>query len=249
MVMKWQLILLTCIFTSLMAFAESEGIAEIARLREAADSLHSVGRTDSAVMVAQRAIELAEKSGDLTQIVGTRSARGVFLRSLGRIDEALESYDGALAIVTSGKFREDPDQEAIEELASLYTNLAVLDLDMQHKDQASMHASLAGEWIAKSNDPELRSTVYGVVGSVLTGCGESEKALGFQDLAYKDALVSGDKEAAFRAAAYAMLASERIGKKDDAGEWRERCHALLPEVGSSMARLVYYQAECSICLK
>lgn len=247
--MRWQLILLTCIFTSLMAFAESEGIAEIARLREAADSLHSVGRTDSAVMVAQRAIELAEKSGDLTQIVGTRSARGVFLRSLGRIDEALESYDGALAIVTSGKFREDPDQEAIEELASLYINLAVLDLDMQHKDQAAMHASLAGEWIAKSSDPELRSTVYGVVGSVLTGCGEPEKALGFQDLAYKDALASGDKEAAFRAAAYAMLASDRIGKKDDAGEWRERCQALLPEVGSSMARLVYYQAECSICLK
>lgn len=249
MVMRWQLILLTCIFTSLMAFAESEGIAEIARLREAADSLHSVGRTDSAVMVAQRAIELAEKSGDLTQIVGTRSARGVFLRSLGRIDEALESYDGALAIVTSGKFREDPDQEAIEELASLYINLAVLDLDMQHKDQAAMHASLAGEWIAKSSDPELRSTVYGVVGSVLTGCGEPEKALGFQDLAYKDALASGAKEAAFRAAAYAMLASDRIGKKYDAGEWRERCHALLPEVGASMARLVYYQAECSICLK
>ena len=147
MVMRWLLILLTCILTSLMAFAESEGIAEIARLRETADSLHSIGRTDSAVIVAQRAVELAEKSGDLTQIVGTRSARGVFLRSLGRIDEALESYDKALAIVTSGKFREDPDQEAIEEIASLYIDLAVLDLDMQHKDQAAIHARLSPQWL------------------------------------------------------------------------------------------------------
>lgn len=247
--MRLQLFLIICLLTSLTAFSDSGSIAEIAGLREAADSLHSIGRTDSAAIVGRRAIELAEKSGDLTQIVGTRSAQGVFLRSLGRIDEALESYEGALEIITSGKFRENPDQEAIEEIASLYINLSVLNLDTQHKEQAVKHATLAGEWIAKSSDPELRSTIYGVVGSVLTGCGEPEKALQYQELAYKDAMESGDREAAFRAAAYAMLASDRIGNKGTADDWRRKCQALLPEIESSMARLVYYQAECSINLK
>ncbi|MDE7346438.1 MAG: hypothetical protein K2N48_06830 [Muribaculaceae bacterium] len=247
--MKNILITLSVILYAIATYANREDLAEIARLREVADSLHSVGRTDSAAIIGQKAIRLAEESGDLTQIVGTRSAQGVFLRSIGRIDEALASYDGALAIITSGQFRENPDQEAIEEIASLYINLSVLDLDTQHKEQAAKHAELAGDWIAKSEDPELRSTIYGVVGSVLTGCGEPEKAMRFQELAYKDALASGDKEAAFRAAAYAMLASDRLGDKPSAAVWRDRCRGLIPAIESSMAKLVYYQAECSICLK
>ncbi|MDE6650357.1 MAG: hypothetical protein K2K45_10560 [Muribaculaceae bacterium] len=232
-----------------VSFAVPGSLPEIASLREAADSLHSIGRTDSAVIVGQRAIDLAEKSGDLTQIVGTHSAQGVFLRSLGRIEEALASYDAALAIITSGEFREHPDQEAVEEIASLYINLSVLNLDTQHKEQAVRHAELAGEWIAKSDDAELRSTIYGVVGSVLTGCGAPEKAMHYQELAYKDALACGDVESAFRAAAYAMLAADRLGDKESARDWREKCNGLLPEIESSMAKLVYYQAECSICLK
>ena len=247
--MRKQILLIICILTSLSIFSETVSIEEIARLREVADSLHSIGRTDSAAIVGEKAIRLAEVSGDLTQIVGTRSAQGVFLRSLGRIDEALESYDGALEIITSGKFRENPDQEAIEEIASLYINLSVLNLDTQHKEQAVKHAELAGEWIAKSTDPELRSTIYGVVGSVLTGCGEPEKSMRYQELAYKDALESGDKEAAFRAASYAMLVCDRLGNKGTADDWRRKCQTLLPEIESSMAKLVYYQAECSICLK
>lgn len=239
-------LMLMCLVT---AYAADDQMAEIAFLRETADSLHNVGRTDSAAIIGAKAIKLAESSGDPTQIVGTRSAQGVFLRSLGRIDEALESYEGALSIITSGEFREHPDQEAIEEISSLYINLAVLNLDLQHKDQAAKHAVLAGEWIAKSDYPELRSVIYGVVGSVLTGCGRPEEALKYQELAYKDALSSDDKEAAFRAGAYAMLASDRLGKKTEAAEWRSKCQTLLPEIESSMAKLVYYQSECSICLK
>ena len=237
------------LFATFLAVAGNTVMSDIARLREAADSLHSIGRTDSAAMIGERAIKIADSGGDLTQMVGTRSAQGVFLRSLGRIDEALECYGGALDIITSGRFRENPDQEAIEEIASLYVNLSVLELDMQHKEQASKHASLAGEWIEKSDDPELRSAIYGVVGSVFTGCGAPEKAMRYQELAYKDALESGDKEAAFRAGAYAMLACDRLGNKDVADDWRRKCQALLPEIESSMARLLYYQAECSVCLK
>lgn len=237
------------IFSTVVSFAATDDLSDVKRLRETADSLHSVGRTDSAAIVGQRAIELALKTGNPTQIVGTHSAQGVFLRSLGRIEDALTSYEKALEVVTSGKFRENPDGEAIEEIASLYINLAVLNLDTQHKEQAAKNAELSCEWIAKSDDPELRGTVYGVAGSVLTGCGELEKALHFQDLAYRDAIACGNKEAAFRAAAYTMLIADRLGDKKSAQSWRDKCNSLLPEIESTMAQLVYYQAECSICLK
>lgn len=240
---------LLIIFTVVTTFAAPSKIDEIAWLRDAADSLHSIGRTDSAVIVGEQAIRLANESNDPTQIVGTHAAQGVFLRSLGRIDDALNSYEKALAIVTSGKFRENPSQESIEEIASLYINLAVLNLDTQHKELAAKHAEISGQWVSKSNDPELRSTVYGVVGSVLTGCGDLEKALKYQSLAYKDAIAADNKEAAFRSAAYTMLISDRLGDKAGAQQWREKCEVLLPELESMMARLVYYQAECSICLK
>lgn len=246
--MKHLILTVILITSSIIVSAEPIEIGELTKLRETADSLHNVGRTDSAAIVGEQAIRLAVKSGDQAQIVGTNAAQGVFLRSLGRVDEALKCYDAALAIVTSGKFRENPSQEVIEEIASLYINIAVLNLDTQHKELAAKHANLSGDWISKSDDPGLRSTVYGVIGSVLTGCGDLEKALYYQSLAYKDAIASENKEAAFRSSAYTMLLSDRLGNKEDAQAWRTKCENLLSEIESTMAKLVYYQAECSICL-
>ena len=69
---------------------------DIDDLREKADSLHSIGQTEEAIKTGEEAIQLAEESGDPVEIVGTHAAQGVFLRSVGRIDQALESYDRAL---------------------------------------------------------------------------------------------------------------------------------------------------------
>ena len=89
---------------------------------------------------------------------------------------------------------------------------------MQNKEQASQNAKLAGEWVAKSKDSELKSTIFGVVGSVLTGCGDFKDAMVYQTLAYDNALVCKDPESAFRAAAYSMLLSDRLGDKSKADE-------------------------------
>lgn len=248
--MKKLLTLLLAVCIASIAFAtNSDKISDIGVLREVADSLHSIGRTDSAAVVGERAIKLAEQLGDPVQLVGTHSAQGVFLRSLGDINGALASYNKALEIVTSGQFREAPGQEAIEEIASLYINLAVLNLDMQHKDEAAKNAVLAGDWISKSNDPDLKSMIYGVAGSVLTGCGELQKALTYQGKAYQNAVKANDTEAAFRASAYTMLIADRLGDKSQAQRWRDKCLELLSDINSITAKLVYYQAECSICLK
>ena len=229
--------------------ANAQSLSEINNLRDIADSLHNVGKTEEAIEIGEKAIKLAEESSNQIQIVGTHAAQGVFLRSVGRIDEALESYNKALRIVTSESFRENPNQETIEEIASLYINLAVLNLDMQNKEQATQNAKFAGDWISKSDDAELKSTIYGVVGSVLTGCGDFEEAMSYQTMAYDNALACKEPETAFRAAAYSMLLSDRIGEKSKAEEWRNKCAELMPEIKSIMAKMVYYQAECSICLK
>lgn len=230
-------------------FLNAQSFPKIDELRERADSLHSVGQTEEAIKVGEEAIKLAEGSGNQIQIVGTHAAQGVFLRSMGRIDEALRSYDKALEIITDKTFRDNLNQEAIEEIASLYINLAVLNLDLQNKEQAAQNAKLAGEWVSKSEDAELKSTIFGVVGSVLTGCGDYKEAMSYQTLAYDNALLCEDPETAFRAAAYSMLLSDRLGEKSKAEEWRNKCTELMPEINSIMAKLVYYQAECSICLK
>lgn len=243
------LVLLAFLYIGLFANAADVLIDEIACLRNVADSLHSVGRTDSAIVVGSRAIELAEQSGDAVQIVGTNAAQGVFLRSTGRVDEALEHYRKALDIVTSDAFRDNPDQEAIEEIASLYINLAVLNLDMAHKDEASKYAIQAADWTGRSHDAGLRSQIFGVVGSVLTGAGELQQAMKYQTLSYDNALESGNDEAAFRSAAYTMLLSDRLGDKASVNKWREKCVDMMPEIESTMARLLYYQVECSIHLR
>lgn len=248
MYMKKILFLLCIAFLSCLDLQAGD-TKDIQELREIADSLHSIGRTDSALIVSEKAVKLAEQLKDRVQIVGTLSGQGVYLRSLGRIDEALKDYEKGLSIITSKEFRENPSQEAIEEIATLYINLAVLNLDMQNKEEACKNAGLSAEWCGKSSDAEFKSTVYGVAGSVLTGSGKMEDAVKLQNLAYKFALESGDKEAAFRAASYNMLLSDRLGNKKEAEEWREKCKTLFPEVNSMMAVLVYYQAECSIALK
>ncbi|MGM9694357.1 MAG: sensor histidine kinase, partial [Alloprevotella sp.] len=186
---------------------------------------------------------------DPTLLVAAFSAQGVYLRSLGRIEEALKTYHKGLEIVTSGSFRKNPSADAIDEIASLYINLAVLNLDMQNKEEAARNAEFAGSWAERSQDTDLRSTIFGVTGSVLTGCGKLEAAMKWQDKAYADALRADNREAAFRAAAYAMLIADRMGNKTKAQQWRKDCQHLLPAVPSPMARLVYYQAECSIALQ
>ena len=236
-------------FVLFFSSLNAQSLSEINALREKADSLHSVGQTEEAIKIGAEAIKLAEQNGDQIQIVGTHAAQGVFLRSMGRIDDALQSYNKALQIITDEAFRENPDEDAIEEIASLYINLAVLNLDMQNKEQAAKNAKLAGDWVVKSDDAELKSTILGVVGSVLTGCSELNEAMLYQTRAYDYALICDDPESAFRSAAYNMLLSDRLGDKQKAEEWRNKCVDLMPQINSIMAKMVYYQAECSICLK
>lgn len=246
--MKPFLIVFFSLFIHAVSVSAVAPESDIARLRAAADSLHSIGRTDSAIVVGKRAIQLAEQSGDDLLILGTHSAQAVFLRSSGNVDEALVHYNQALRIATSEPVRQKPNEEAVEEIASLYTNLAVLELDMAHREKAADYAHTAAQWVGKSHDKTLKSQIYGVIGSVLTGTGDLNGAMNCHSLSYRFAHETKDTEAAFRSAAYALLTTHRLNRSADVTRWRGICTNLLPEISSVTAQMLYYQVECSISL-
>lgn len=238
-----------CMLLPLVAVAAvAADEAAYASLRAAADSLHSVGRTDSAVVVARRALDMAQGSGRASWVVGTHSSLGVYLRSLGKVDEALGHYGEALKTATTKSFRDNADEDANEEVAALYVNLATLHLDMAHKDEAVRYAEAAAGWCRRCGDREFGAQIYGVVGSVLTACGQPAKSLKYQTESYRSATAAGNDDMAMRAAAYALLASDRLGRADEATAWRAKCRGLLPRVPAMMTRLLYYQTECSVSL-
>lgn len=244
-----RLLVFLALTTAVVTGATASVIDEIAYLRQNADSLHSIGRTDSALMLAERAAALAVKSGDSLQIVGTHSSMGVFRRSLGDVEGALECYGKALEIVATEGFRRQPDNEAVEEAASLYVNFAILQLDMGNKDDAGANARLAAQWAAMDSDIAFAGQIYSAASAVLMPVGDYDAALDFQAKAYDVAVETGDKDTALRTAAYAMLTNDRLGRDDEAEMWRGRCKALVPEVQAMMPLLAYYQCECSISLK
>ena len=68
---------------------------------------------------------------------------GVYLRTLGRTDDALRHYNKALELCTDAGFMKTADEDARQEVAVLYLNIATLHVDMQHKEQATVYARKA----------------------------------------------------------------------------------------------------------
>lgn len=238
---------LMCLFLSVPCMADDVE-EEFARLRFEADSLHSIGKTDSAIILADKALGIARKDGNESWIVGSHSSLGVFLRSTGKIDEALAHYDQAMVIVTTEEFRRTADEDAREEVAALYLNLAALHFDMSHKEEAVRHAETAAEWAERCDDMEFRGQIYNAVGPIFTATGQAEKALQYQEKGYECAMETGDEGSALKAAAYSMLSCNRLGREKDVNKWRGICRGLMRKVSSTMARLTYMQAECSISI-
>ena len=218
----------------------------VPELMETADSLHAAGRSDSAVVVAREAARLAQNSGKPQLILTVNASLGVFLRSTGQVDEALKCYEAALKIATSADFRKHPDEEDAESAASLYANLAVLHIDMSHKELATTYARSAAEWAEQCTDAAFRAGIFGVAGSVFTFTKQYEEAIRYQERAHDDALKAGDAEQALRAAAYCMLTCDRLDRTDEVEQWRRECRTLMRQEQPVMARLLYFQVECGI---
>lgn len=215
-------------------------------MRQKADALHAEGKNDSAVVVAEKALAEAVADGDTTAIVGLNSSLGVYLRTMGKFDEALERYGEAMKLCTTEAYKRRAGEDARQEAAVLYLNLATLHIDMQHKEQAAYYARLCADWTARCADREFKSQVMAQDGLVFLMCGDNKEAARQLSGAYSHAMAVGQHAPALSAAAYMVAVSDRMNDKAAETLWRSRCRELEGKVADTMTLIAYYQILCSV---
>ena len=215
-------------------------------LRQKADALHAEGKNDSAVIVAEKALAEAVTNGDTTAIVGLNSSLGVYLRTMGKLDEALKHYGEAMKLCTTEAYKRRAGEDARQEAAVLYLNLATLHIDMQHKEQAAYYARLCADWAARCTDRGFKSQVMSQNGLVLLMCGDNKEAARQLSVAYSNAVAAGQQASALSAAAYMVAVTDRLDDKAAETLWRSRCRELEGKVADTMTLIAYYQILCGV---
>lgn len=215
-------------------------------LRQKADALHAEGKNDSAVIVAEKALAEAVTNGDTTAIVGLNSSLGVYLRTMGKLDEALKHYGEAMKLCTTEAYKRRAGEDARQEAAVLYLNLATLHIDMQHKEQAAYYARLCADWAACCTDRGFKSQVMSQNGLVLLMCGDNKEAARQLSAAYSNAVAAGQQASALSAAAYMVAVTDRLDDKAAETLWRSRCRELEGKVADTMTLIAYYQILCGV---
>ena len=231
---------------SVMAFSAAYGSETLDALRQKADALHAEGKNDSAVIVAEKALAEAVSRGDTTAIVGVNSSLGVYLRTMGKLDEALERYGEAMKLCTTEAYKRRAGEDARQEAAVLYLNLATLHVDMQHKEQAAYYARMCADWAGRCADKEFKAQVMAQDGLVFLMCGDNKQAARLLSEAYGYAVDVKQYDSALSAAAYMVAVSDRLNDKAADRLWRSRCRELEGKVGSSMSLIAYYQILCGL---
>ena len=219
---------------------------KLSELRQKADALHGGGKNDSALIVAREALDMATKSRNTTAIVGINSSMGVYLRTMGKTDEALRHYNEAMKLCTTAEFKAKADEDARQEAAALYLNLATLHIDMQHKKEAMYYAGLSVDWTQKCADKAFKAQMLSQNGLMFLMAGDNNKAADMLTRSYGYAMELGQTDAAMSAAAYMVATADRLGDRRGADMWRGRCRTLEPKVESTMTLVAYYQILCSI---
>ena len=98
-----------------------------------ADSLYQIGKTDSAILISNEIIKMAEDEGNVLNIIDAYTSRGVYLRSSGKLEEAAKAYDIALKHVVN---LQSETEENLQSVTTLYNNLSALYLDMKNPEKA-----------------------------------------------------------------------------------------------------------------
>lgn len=231
---------------SVFVCAAAYGGGTLDGLRQKADALHSEGKNDSAVIVAEKALAEAVANGDTTAIVGLNSSLGVYLRTMGKLDEALKHYGEAMKLCTTEAYKRRAGEDARQEAAVLYLNLATLHIDMQHKEQAAYYARLCADWAARCTDRGFKSQVMSQNGLVLLMCGDNKEAARQLSAAYSNAVAAGQQASALSAAAYMVAVTDRLDDKAAETLWRSRCRELEGKVADTMTLIAYYQILCGV---
>lgn len=216
-----------------------QNTAEIRRVLEITDSLYSLGKVDSALIVCRQAAPLVRQEENPGAIVSFYTSQGVYLRSSGMLPDAVKSYDTALEYV--GRLdttSEDDRQSAVV----LYNNLSTLHMDMKSLDKSEEYALLAVSLADKCTDKTFRAQIYTVASSVFIIRKLYGQAKEYLAKAIELSHEEGQFDKELGALTYYMLVLQKTdSSQSEINRYAGKADSILPRVNSVMALINYYQ--------
>ena len=212
---------------------------DVEKLTETADTYYQAGKVDSALWAIEQALQLAMTEKDTCAMMSCYTSQGVYLRSSGKLTEAIAAYDKALqyAPLLSGN-----NEENLQAITTLYNNLATVYLDMKNPAQAVKYALDAVKQADKCQDTSFRTQIYTVCSSIFITQEEYEAAKTYLSKAIALSQQLQQPETELGARTYYLLTLFRTqASASEIQKLIEQTNALAAKVNSTMALVNYYQ--------
>ena len=212
---------------------------DVEKLTETADTYYQAGKVDSALWAIEQALQLAMTEKDTCAMMSCYTSQGVYLRSSGKLTEAIAAYDKALqyAPLLSGN-----NEENLQAITTLYNNLATVYLDMKNPAQAVKYALDAVKQADKCQDTSFRTQIYTVCSSIFITQEEYEAAKTYLPKAIALSQQLQQPETELGARTYYLLTLFRTqASASEIQKLIEQTNALAAKVNSTMALVNYYQ--------
>lgn len=212
---------------------------DVEKLTETADTYYQAGKVDSALWAIEQALQLAMTEKDTCAMMSCYTSQGVYLRSSGKLTEAITAYDKALqyAPLLSGN-----NEENLQAITTLYNNLATVYLDMKNPAQAVKYALDAVKQADKCQDKSFRTQIYTVCSSIFITQEEYEAAKTYLPKAIALSQQLQQPETELGARTYYLLTLFRTqASASEIQKLVEQTNALAAKVNSTMALVNYYQ--------
>lgn len=212
---------------------------DVEKLTETADTYYQAGKVDSALWAIEQALQLATTEKDTCAMMSCYTSQGVYLRSSGKLTEAIAAYDKALqyAPLLSGN-----NEENLQAITTLYNNLATVYLDMKNPAQAVKYALDAVKQADQCQDKSFRTQIYTVCSSIFITQEEYEAAKTYLSKAIALSQQLQQPETELGARTYYLLTLFRTqASASEIQKLIEQTNALAAKVNSTMALVNYYQ--------
>lgn len=212
---------------------------DVEKLTETADTYYQAGKVDSALWAIEQALQLAMTEKDTCVMMSCYTSQGVYLRSSGKLTEAIAAYDKALQYAP---LLSEDNEDNLQAITTLYNNLATVYLDMKNPAQAVKYALDAVKQADKCQDKSFRTQIYTVCSSIFITQEEYEAAKTYLSKAIALSQQLQQPETELGARTYYLLTLFRTqASASEIQKLIEQTNALAAKVNSTMALVNYYQ--------
>ena len=212
---------------------------DVEKLTETADTYYQAGKVDSALWAIEQALQLAMTEKDTCVMMSCYTSQGVYLRSSGKLTEAIAAYDKALQYAP---LLSEDNEDNLQAITTLYNNLATVYLDMKNPAQAVKYALDAVKQANQCQDKSFRTQIYTVCSSIFITQKEYEAAKTYLSKAIALSQQLQQPETELGARTYYLLTLFRTqASASEIQKLVEQTNALAAKVNSTMALVNYYQ--------